>query len=121
MILEALFEKHDFDPYRPGQQLFVIEHPDSTDEYRLGPLVIVSNSEGYRVSLGVFDSEGRMQPSQSVSYGPDGRVIGATTAFGSQEHDFEQAERMMSELIEAYYLVSERAEYHHVEGNVPTP
>jgi len=120
MILDELFEKHDFDPYHPGQQLLVIEHTGSTDEYRLGPLVIISNPDGYRVSLGVFNSEGQLQPSQSVSYGPDGRVIGATTAFGSQDDNFEQAERMMAELVEAYYLASDQAEYHHVEGS-PTP
>lgn len=48
-VITDLLKHHNFDPTDPGQ-LLIIQHVDTTDTYRLGPLVVISSDKGYLIS-----------------------------------------------------------------------
>ncbi len=106
--IQMLCDRHKLSLPKPDQML-IIEHIDSTDRYRLAPLVIITGRGEYRVSQGVFQN-GTMVPGQSVTLTAAGRVKGATTAFGSQADDLAYGVQCMRELIEKCYLASTQAQ-----------
>lgn len=112
-MIHVLFEQHNFDPTQPGQ-LLIVEHKESVPLYRLSPLVIVTTEEAYRITIAAF-SNGKMVPSQSVTFDQDDKPLAATTFFGTPVVDLEQAVTDLSILIADNYLGTE-AEYHQVES-----
>ena len=106
-MIDELFNQHNFDPTVPGQ-LLIVEHVETTDQYRIGPLVVVSNQDGYRVSRAIF-AGGEMKSGLSVSFDPEGNPIGATNDWGSQV-DPAEAWKDLEELISQSYLGT-KAEY----------
>jgi hypothetical protein len=113
-MIEGLFEQHNFDPTKPGQML-IGEHRDAgaaaSEGYIIAPLVVVTEASGYRASQAVYDHDGNLQPSQSVTFDQARNVTAATTAFGGSADVLELSVKLMDEKIAAYYLGTQ-AEYH---------
>ena len=103
-MIEELFNQHNFDPTVPYQVL-IVEHADSTDQYRIAPLIVITTENGYKVSRAVFTDEG-MKSGLSASFAPNGELIGGTNDFGSPT-DRREAWRAVVELIAAHYLGTE--------------
>lgn len=110
-MIQELFRQHDFDPTIP-EQVLIIEHVDSTELYRVAPLIVVTTEDCYRVSRAVFTDEG-MRPGLSVSFALVGQPIGGANDSGSPTNPRE-AWQAIEELIAHYYLGT-RAEHHRTE------
>ena len=107
-MIDKLFNQHSFDPTVPYQVL-IVEHADSTDQYRVAPLIIITTEDGYRVSRAVFTDDG-MRPGLSASFAPNGQLIGGTNDSGSPT-DRREAWQAIQELIAAHYLGTEAKHY----------
>lgn len=113
-MIDELFNQHNFDPTVPWQVL-IVEHADSTDQYRIAPLIVITTEDGYKVSRAVFTDQG-MKLGLSASFAPNGQLIGGTNDFGSPT-DRREAWQTIEELIAAHYLGTE-TEHHRPGGDL---
>ena len=110
-MIDELFKQHNFDPTLPGQ-ILIVEHAESTGQYRVAPLTVITTEDGYKVSRAIFTDHGT-RPGLSASFAPNGQLIGGTNDVGSPS-DRRVARRAIEELIAAHYLGT-KAEHHRPE------